>query len=448
MGEQAIEEFARAVGALKERSGLSYGALAKRLHMSTSTLHRYCSGAAVPVEYAPVERLARACGAGREDLIELHRLWVLADVARNRTREPEAPRPSAAPSAATPPPAPSAARPPAGPEAPPPRPARGPAPDRDAGAAVPGPASPTAAAAGPAPSRSAAPAARPGDGGAAAPADRPGELAPGGGRTARRRGRRLTRPLTAGLAIVVLAVAVAVAVQLGGDDPGEERSARPGSGGASSAPGTPPAGSGPPLDHTVRSHLWQGDCGQDYLLDREPAAVPEPPLAQDAEEWAERTDAVYGGTRIVEVTLRTTGSAPVTVHALHVRLTDRDEPLPWNVYGTSPGCGGSLSVATFLVDLDEQPPTPVATDGFDGETMKTLPAPALPYQITAEEPLVLRTEAVTATCTCEWYLEVAWSSGGERGTLRIDDDGRPFRVSAVEGNTRYAYDDSWVPEAR
>ncbi|MEU0681348.1 helix-turn-helix domain-containing protein, partial [Streptomyces albogriseolus] len=34
------------------RGGLSYGVLAKRLHMSTSTLHRYCNGDAVPADYA------------------------------------------------------------------------------------------------------------------------------------------------------------------------------------------------------------------------------------------------------------------------------------------------------------------------------------------------------------------------------------------------------------
>ncbi|MFB7750447.1 helix-turn-helix domain-containing protein, partial [Streptomyces sp. NPDC056121] len=52
-------EFATLLRGLKDRSGLSYGVLAKRLHMSTSTLHRYCNGDAVPVDYAPVERLAR-----------------------------------------------------------------------------------------------------------------------------------------------------------------------------------------------------------------------------------------------------------------------------------------------------------------------------------------------------------------------------------------------------
>ncbi len=69
-------EFAGPLRELKERSGLSYGVLAKRLHVSTSTLHRYVNGDAVPTDYAPVERLARVCGATPEELVELHRRWV------------------------------------------------------------------------------------------------------------------------------------------------------------------------------------------------------------------------------------------------------------------------------------------------------------------------------------------------------------------------------------
>jgi transcriptional regulator with XRE-family HTH domain len=400
MAEQAIEGFARAVGGLKERSGLSYGALAKRLHLSTSTLHRYCSGSAVPVDYAPVERLARVCGASPAELVDLHRLWVLADVARNRSREQD-PAPARSTAAAS---APST-----------------PAPDNPQSSGEPSPAEPS-----------------PADPSAGRLADRPGELAAGPPDAPR---RRLGRPVTAGLAMVLLAVAATVAVQLWGDEP----STPPGQGGAPGpAESSPTAEAGPPVDWTVRSHLWENACGQPYLVDREPADVPEPPPAQDAEEWAGDLDAVYGRTRVVEATLRTNGPTPVTIDAVHVRLADRAEPLPWNVYNTNPGCGGALTVAKFAVDLDEQRPRPVATEGFDGETMETLAAPLLPYQITPADPLLLRMEATTATCDCTWYLEVDWSSRTDQGTLRIDDGGRPFRVSAVVGNTPYAYDTSWV----
>jgi transcriptional regulator with XRE-family HTH domain len=78
----AAGDFAELLRQLKDRSGLSYGVLAKRLHVSTSTLHRYCNGDAVPADYAPVERLARLCKAAPGELVELHRRWVRADAMR------------------------------------------------------------------------------------------------------------------------------------------------------------------------------------------------------------------------------------------------------------------------------------------------------------------------------------------------------------------------------
>lgn len=96
-------EFAARLTELKERSGLSYGALARRLHMSTSTLHRYCNGDAVPTDYAAVERFARLCGASPGELIEVHRAWVRADAVRGRKQTPP---PAARPGLTAPPTAP------------------------------------------------------------------------------------------------------------------------------------------------------------------------------------------------------------------------------------------------------------------------------------------------------------------------------------------------------
>lgn len=93
---------------LKERAGLSYGALAGRLHLSTSTLHRYCTGTSVPAEFAPVERFGRICRADPEELLELHRRWAVADEARRgRGASPsegaEVPVPAPAPVVQSPP---------------------------------------------------------------------------------------------------------------------------------------------------------------------------------------------------------------------------------------------------------------------------------------------------------------------------------------------------------
>lgn len=65
--DAAVEEFAGLVRALKARNGRSDEALGRRLSVSASTLHRYCSGATVPEEFAMVDRLALLCGADEEE---------------------------------------------------------------------------------------------------------------------------------------------------------------------------------------------------------------------------------------------------------------------------------------------------------------------------------------------------------------------------------------------
>ncbi|WAU84222.1 helix-turn-helix domain-containing protein [Streptomyces sp. Qhu-G9] len=83
-----VEEFAALLRRLKARTDRSYGALARRVNMNTSTLHRYCAGDAVPLDFAPVERFATLCGATPAERLELHRLWILAVAARQRPRTP------------------------------------------------------------------------------------------------------------------------------------------------------------------------------------------------------------------------------------------------------------------------------------------------------------------------------------------------------------------------
>jgi transcriptional regulator with XRE-family HTH domain len=79
---------------LKERSGLSYAALAAKAGTSGSSVHRYCLGSSVPQDYGTVHRLAVACGATPEELRTLHRLWAVADAAREpESTEPESTEP-------------------------------------------------------------------------------------------------------------------------------------------------------------------------------------------------------------------------------------------------------------------------------------------------------------------------------------------------------------------
>ncbi|MEJ2852214.1 MULTISPECIES: helix-turn-helix domain-containing protein [unclassified Saccharothrix] len=72
-------ELARLLAALKERSGLSYSDLGRKAHVSSSTLHRYCSGATVPPDYRTIAAIATACEATDQELADLLRHWHVAN---------------------------------------------------------------------------------------------------------------------------------------------------------------------------------------------------------------------------------------------------------------------------------------------------------------------------------------------------------------------------------
>ncbi|MFF6836851.1 helix-turn-helix domain-containing protein [Streptomyces sp. NPDC012438] len=487
------QELGTLLRQLKERSGRSYGVLAGRLHVSTSTLHRYCNGDAVPAEFAVAERFARLCGAEREELIELHRRWIVADDARTRSR-------SAAATVRTVEPEPEPEPEPERERGREPEPERRSVPEADP---APGSVVVTDASAGPgAGGLSGAPGTpgTPGTPGAPGTSDAPDvSEVPGppgvpGRPDDRSGGARRRRVLVALAAAVVVAVAVPVAVFASGGDGGgrPERAApvpvpsgpatggtlpvRPGPASSSAATPTPnptgtPTGSpsgpsdgkgapsspapsrnpsptasrsgapatGVPLRVGVSSYNWEHPCGQYYLLDRDPGTVPPPPPPQDHRGWARSLGAVDGGGMRLELTATGRTADSVVINRINVRVVGRSAALPWSAFSMGEGCGSGVVPQTFAVDLDRAQPGVRPVAGRNGDTV--VPAKDFPYKVASDDPQVLRFDVTTTAHDVSWYLEVEWSSGDRRGTVRVDDGGRPFRTSATAGRPSYIW---WV----
>ncbi|WP_221890497.1 hypothetical protein, partial [Streptomyces sp. WAC07061] len=217
--------------------------------------------------------------------------------------------------------------------------------------------------------------------------------------------------------------------------PPETTPPAPSRGTATAAP--PPGPVVTPLRAAVRSHVWAAGCDHAYLSDRAPESVPAPPVEADAPAWARAQRAVHAGSQTVEVTLHGTGDQAVVLQGLEVRVTGRRTPPAWNVYQMSPGCGGGLTPAGFAVNLDA--PRPLARPLAGNDSGTRLPAPAFPLRVSAADPAVLRVTAAATGCDCDWYLELRWSGPGGSGTLRLDDDGVPWRTSAATGRPAYGF---------
>lgn len=436
------EHFAALLKELKGRSGRSYGVLAGRLHVSTSTLHRYCNGDAVPNEYAPIERFARLCGASGDELVEVHRRWIVADAARRRT--------------------PAGAAEPVG------------VPDAVPGggeASEPPPVSLE-------PELSRVPELSVTSGGAG-PGSRWSRLA------------RRTRVLIAAAGVAALLVpGTVVAVDLAGsgkdgggsaadrvEDAGGDLAAAP-EGSASGTPrpsaspspsgssasasgspsgppsGKPPAGggSGPgqsqsgggggtglgaPPTVTISSYNWEEPCGQHYLVNQGPEKLDPPPAPQDRRGWAESYGGVEAGNALLQLTVQGTSREAVVLKRMNVRVLSRNAPLSWSAYKMGNGCGSGITPQTFAAHLDAGHPTLRPVPGTQGDV--EVPAVDFPYKVTSEDVEVFNLDMEAVNYDVTWFLELEWSSGGNEGTLRIDDHGKPFRLSGMKGRPEYVY---------
>ncbi|MGW3487262.1 helix-turn-helix domain-containing protein [Streptomyces sp. NPDC001054] len=488
MGSGAENEaFAARLKELKERSGLSYGQLAKRLHLSTSTLHRYCNGDALPAEFTPADRLARLCGADRAELMDLHRRWLLADAARAAAKEQqeavraEPPRPAPAepaPEEATE--APVREEPAAAPE-----PAEAPAPHETPAAPAPHetPAAPASERRPadesqsaderhdqePAPEQSPTPDQEPPEPAltATAPPPRP-----------RSRRSRVLLASAAALVVLVAGGGIVAGRLAGGDGGGDTEAAKAGHAAAAdravtpsrtesesptpskspsqtpsprtspsrtaSSPSTSPtaeAPTGTPVTARVNAHAWEDPCSPRYLVHSDHEGMPPPPTEGDAPGWARALGAVPAGRQRIAVTLQGTGDETVVLNAMRVRTLRSGPPLAWDAYIMGVGCGGNVPAEGFTTDLDAPRP---ALKPLSGQR-------DFPYKVSASDPEVFYVTANTTAHDVTWCLEIDWSSGDRHGTLRVTDAGTPFRTAPAKNRPTWQWppgDTAWGPEVK
>ncbi|MGW5640790.1 helix-turn-helix domain-containing protein, partial [Streptomyces sp. NPDC003832] len=277
-----VADFALLLRRLKERTDRSYAALARRMGVHASTLHRYCSGEAVPQDFAGIERFAVLCGASPEERTELHRRWIMAHTARQRSR-------------------PSDTR------------------------QAPGPHTMTGAAASVAPASDALSAVSVSDRGSAVAAL--SQVAPAGQRPEftpspwppRFYGRPRRRPVRSRILAASLVAALLGFTASAAGPPSTSTTHR-----GKSRPSAASAGAAPsaaPLTWTANSHTGGlTGCGEEYVVAEPLDQVPPPPHPEDIAAWVASQRAVHGGTSGVQITVQGRGSAAVVLEALHVRV--------------------------------------------------------------------------------------------------------------------------------
>lgn len=490
----AGDDFAELLRELKERSGLSYGALGKRLHMSASTLHRYVSGEVVPVEFAPVERLARACRATHDELLELHRRWIRADALRGvnvkKTEEAAAPAASQAPGRAR--------EKPEGATAPEQTPASGSGQnsgsERASGSGESSGSERTSGSGQSSGSERASGSeqiSQPGgtQPGRAEPSETAGVLAAAGAsgtpgasevpevfrtgeptvpRTPRRRVPRAA--VYAATGVVAVAAAVALVANLVSGEGGGQH----GPVGAAGATVSPSAsvsrtatGSASPSESSSSSPSSSHSPSRSASATPQdtgkkpggaPASGPALTVSTTPYYWDAACEQAFLVDRSPKNVLRppeqqgvagwaATLDAVAANHqmtVLTVQGTGADTVVLQNLHVHVVNSKAPLDWTQYAMGVGcgggaNTKSFDVALDQGNPLAMPVAGQQGFPYTVSESDPEVFYVNAHTSDHDVTWYLELEWSSGGRQGVMRIDDNGQPFRTSAAPDKSYYYY---------
>ena len=142
------------------------------------------------------------------------------------------------------------------------------------------------------------------------------------------------------------------------------------------------------------------------------------------------------------LTVQGTGATAAVLHSLRVVDVERGAEPTEPIALTRCLGGGDVEPRRFEVDLDAPQPTVNALAGdLDIPGDGGDPAVTFPYSVDAGDPEVFWVTVANSDCYCSFALELAWTSGGDRGTTRIELDGDAFTVAPFnpEVTAHYVY---------
>ncbi|MFJ6573915.1 hypothetical protein ACIQNU_41630 [Streptomyces sp. NPDC091292] len=162
--------------------------------------------------------------------------------------------------------------------------------------------------------------------------------------------------------------------------------------------------------------------------------------------WERDGRIVHANQVLASVSVRGNADKAVVIRDLTLTVVRRDTPAQGSFFRGG-GCGGGEEPEFLVADLDTLPlnqEVPVSylrrspTQKAAREAAEAMGKPvSLPRQVTTDGTYSFSLAGRTQRYDVEWFATVTWWDGEEVRQQRIDNDGRPFRVSAAgEGTSR------------
>ncbi|MEU8661679.1 hypothetical protein [Actinoplanes philippinensis] len=178
------------------------------------------------------------------------------------------------------------------------------------------------------------------------------------------------------------------------------------------------------------------ECGGGYVVPGESGELEEVPRT-GLEGWAAENGGIAAEQLAITLTIDTENEEKVTLHDIRPVVTKRSAPSAGTQVSIV-GCGGDLAYRWMSLDFDADPPK--RSVEFNQDYEEELPPAerkpiAFPYSVSSTDPENFYLYNSTSRDDVEFHLEIDWAFHGRRGTLRVDDNGSPFRIKAIGPDT-------------
>lgn len=182
----------------------------------------------------------------------------------------------------------------------------------------------------------------------------------------------------------------------------------------------------------------EGSAEPIFAIPRPIGEIPHPPPADQPQtlryKWARRLGGVDAGDTQILVIVKGHYSSAVRVTGLRVTVLERRSPFRGTLITYGPE-GGPIDTLLADVDLDKKPPS-VHYFREEGSDKKW----HFPLRVSATEEEAFIIRASTHKYDCSWIIQLEYFYNGRKYNLRIDDHGRPFRTTPMEGLPSYYSD--------
>ncbi len=171
------------------------------------------------------------------------------------------------------------------------------------------------------------------------------------------------------------------------------------------------------LDVRVETDLGQIDAellfnwsNYEFIIDRPLAALPPPPgdYCRARWSWARGIGGVDARTTRFRITVEGRSARPVVLDDVRARVLRPKAGLQAGCYSG----GAQVSVRQLVLDLDRRDGQVIYQAGPEGQ-----PRPLL-FKLSLGEVEIFQVVASTERCDCDWELELRYTVGGQRRTLK------------------------------